>query len=80
MGIGPLMEGRDVVLAAETGSGKTYAYLLPIMTHILNEKRQLQTSTPPQDNTPLYDELEESELGPNRCGQSENADTSSYMS
>ena len=41
LGIEPLMKGRDVVLAAETGSGKTLAYLLPIMTHILAERRHL---------------------------------------
>ena len=31
---GPLLQGRNVVLAAETGSGKTFAYLGPIISQI----------------------------------------------
>lgn len=33
--IAPALEGRDVVGLAETGSGKTIAYLAPTMTHVL---------------------------------------------
>lgn len=32
---GPLLAGKDVVLAAETGSGKTLAYLGPLVTKLL---------------------------------------------
>jgi hypothetical protein len=32
LAVPPLLEGRDVVLAAETGSGKTLAYLAPLAT------------------------------------------------
>jgi ATP-dependent RNA helicase RhlE len=37
--IPPAMEGRDVLACAMTGSGKTVAFLLPILHHLL-EKRQ----------------------------------------
>jgi len=33
----PLLEGRDVVLAAETGSGKTLAYLAPLIARLRGE-------------------------------------------
>jgi len=32
---GPLIGGRNVVLAAETGSGKTLAYLGPIISQLV---------------------------------------------
>lgn len=32
----PLLEGQDIVLAAETGSGKTIAYLAPLLVHLLD--------------------------------------------
>ncbi len=37
--IPPLMEGRDVLAAAATGSGKTAAFLLPILHHLMDKKR-----------------------------------------
>ena len=37
--IPPIMESRDIMAAAETGSGKTAAFLLPLMQKILPQKR-----------------------------------------
>src|SRR5574341_302503 len=37
--IPPLMQGRDVLATAVTGSGKTAAFLLPICHHLLGKRR-----------------------------------------
>ena len=37
--IPPALEGRDVLACAMTGSGKTYAFLLPILHHLMEKPR-----------------------------------------
>jgi len=37
--IPPALEGRDVLACAMTGSGKTAAFLLPILHHLIDQKR-----------------------------------------
>ncbi len=36
--IGPLLEGRDLIGIAQTGTGKTAAYLIPILNHLNSGK------------------------------------------
>ncbi|OAD57067.1 putative ATP-dependent RNA helicase DDX28, partial [Eufriesea mexicana] len=49
LGIPKIFEGRNVLLAAETGCGKTMAYLLPLVTKILTWKQNTQRNI----NSPL---------------------------
>ena len=37
--IPPALEGRDILASAETGSGKTAAFLLPVLEHLLPKQR-----------------------------------------
>ena len=37
--IPPLLEGRDVLGCAQTGTGKTAAFLLPIIQHLMGEQK-----------------------------------------
>ncbi|PIY16755.1 MAG: RNA helicase, partial [Elusimicrobia bacterium CG_4_10_14_3_um_filter_49_12_50_7] len=37
--IAPAMEGRDIIGSAQTGTGKTAAFVLPILHRLLKEKR-----------------------------------------
>ena len=37
MGIPTLLSGRDVIGIAQTGSGKTAAFLWPLMVHIMDQ-------------------------------------------
>ena len=39
LAIPPVLEGRDVMGLAQTGTGKTAAFALPILQHLLKEKR-----------------------------------------
>ena len=52
-------EGTDVIIGAESGSGKTLAYLLPIINHILTSKQG-------EEGTPNYDFCRAIILVPNR--------------
>lgn len=40
--IPPLLEGRDAILQAQTGTGKTLAYLLPVLSQLDPERSELQ--------------------------------------
>lgn len=51
----PILRGRNCVIAAETGSGKTISYLAPIIQMILNHKNDptLERESRPPLNSPL---------------------------
>lgn len=49
LGIPKIMSGRNVLLSAETGCGKTLAFLLPMVNQILQWKNLIETDY----NTPL---------------------------
>jgi ATP-dependent RNA helicase RhlE len=38
--IPPAVDGRDVLACAMTGSGKTVAFLLPVLDHLLADRRR----------------------------------------
>jgi len=40
--IPPLLEGKDAILQAQTGTGKTLAYLLPVLSRLDPERSELQ--------------------------------------
>ncbi|MGD9662218.1 MAG: DEAD/DEAH box helicase [Porticoccaceae bacterium] len=41
-----VLNGRDALVCAETGSGKTFAYLLPVLHQLLSDKSLLSRSSP----------------------------------
>ena len=43
--IPPVMAGRDLVGIAQTGTGKTAAFALPILNHLLNQRRRPEQRT-----------------------------------
>ena len=42
---GCFQEGKDVVARAKTGSGKTFAYLLPMLQKLLTDNNVLSSQT-----------------------------------
>eukprot|EP00596_Hydrurales_sp_CCMP1899_P000449 CAMPEP_0119035914 /NCGR_PEP_ID=MMETSP1177-20130426/3193_1 /TAXON_ID=2985 /ORGANISM="Ochromonas sp, Strain CCMP1899" /LENGTH=557 /DNA_ID=CAMNT_0006994831 /DNA_START=120 /DNA_END=1790 /DNA_ORIENTATION=- len=46
---GVIASGRDVIIGAETGSGKTLSYLIPIIQGLLDEAKELEGKTEESD-------------------------------
>ena len=44
--IAPLLKGRDLIGIAQTGTGKTAAFVLPILHHLLHERRPRRVGHP----------------------------------
>lgn len=43
---GPLLARRHTLVAAETGAGKTFAYLAPLLSHLKHSEKSSQSSSP----------------------------------
>lgn len=48
----PVLKGENCLIAAETGSGKTLSYLIPLIQNLLQHKRTFPSSQRPM-NSPL---------------------------
>ncbi len=46
--VGPVLQGRDVLVTAQTGSGKTLAYALPLMQSLLQAQSRQSSHEPSQ--------------------------------
>lgn len=40
--LGPIISGNDVIISSATGTGKTFAYLIPIIESLLNHEKYSQ--------------------------------------
>lgn len=47
-----ILSGKDVVVAAETGSGKTHSYLVPLIDRLCSARPDSEEITEYQESTP----------------------------
>lgn len=50
--VGPVLSGKDVVIAAETGSGKTHSYLVPLIEKLCTALGDSENSNSDKEPTP----------------------------
>lgn len=50
--VGPVLSGKDVVIAAETGSGKTHSYLVPLIEKLCTALGDSENSSSDKEPTP----------------------------
>ena len=41
-----ILEGKDIIGCAQTGTGKTAAYILPVLNRMAKEEKRMTISTP----------------------------------
>ncbi|KII62476.1 Pre-mRNA-processing ATP-dependent RNA helicase PRP5 [Thelohanellus kitauei] len=54
----PIQSGRSVFICSKTGSGKTMAYLLPLLTNIVDSSQNVQPEIDIESNTEDVDDLQ----------------------